>query len=164
MRSLLITTLGCALLTGTTTAQATDIGLTMDGGVLTVIYGQDCGPVGCQIFPGGIVGAGESRTLVHYSNHSSLFAIAIGLPGPCTPLPGIENPLLLSSPVILEFSITTTPPFVPLPCNGNQGVGQATLSIPPGAPPGFVFRLQSLGISPSSGNLALGPTIEAITG
>ncbi|HZN38732.1 MAG TPA: hypothetical protein VFD82_08005 [Planctomycetota bacterium] len=143
---------------GNVTAQYNEVGLTMDGGVLTVIYGQVCGPVTCQPFPGGTVGPGQTRLLVHYSNPTSLYIIAIGLQGPCLPVPGFGNVLLLDSPVILSFGVTSTPPFVPTGC--NQGMDSYTLSIPPSAPLGFQFRVQSLGFS-NFGVLAFGPAIEA---
>jgi hypothetical protein len=140
-------------------AQAQDVGLTMDGGILTVIYGQDCGPVTCTPMIGGAVGQGQSRTLVHYSEPQSLYAIAIGFPGPCVAIPGFDNALLLSSPLILGFGLTSSPPFVPLPC--QQGIANESFTIPPNAPIGVVFRVQSLGVSPSSGVLAFSPAIEA---
>lgn len=143
-------------------AQVDDIGLYLSGPpMLPVLYGQECGPVGCTPFFGSVVAAGETRGLMHFSAPVSVFAIAIGLPGPCTPLPGIDNPLLLGSFITIEAGVTGTPPFVPLPC--QQGIGSGTLSIPVGTPPGIVFRVQSLGVSPSTGNLAIGPAIEATT-
>jgi len=159
MRCLLTTITATALLASFAKAQVDDIGLYLHGGLLTVLYGQECGPVGCQPFPGGPIAAGETRTLTHYSAPSSIFAIAVGLPGPCTPLPGIDNPLLLGSIVFLDAGITSSPPFVALPC--QQGIGQGSLTIPPNTPAGLVIRMQSIGISPSTGGLALGPTIEA---
>lgn len=148
-----------ALLAGTATAQLSfnEIGLTMDGGVLTVLYGQICGPVTCQPFVGSI-GPGQTRNLTHYGQPVSLYIFALGLPGPCLAVPGWGNVLLLDNPIsILDFGVTTTPPFVPTGC--NQGMGFTQLSIPLGAPLGFVFRLQSLGIT-NTGVLSFGPAIE----
>lgn len=150
---------GVALL-GSATAQATDIGLTMSGGMLTVIYGQDCGPVTCTPFVGGPVGLGQSRSVVHYSAPATLYAVAIGFPGACLSIPGIDNVLLLSSPVILGASLTSAPPFVPTPC--QQGVASESFTIPPTAPVGVVFRVQSFGLS-NSGVWAFGPAIEMTT-
>lgn len=146
-----------AAITGTSMAQATDIGLTMDGGMLTVLFGQICGPVSCATFPGGSIGVGQSRNLQHYGKPASLYAIAIGLPGPCIAIPGIDNPVLLSGPVFVDAGLTSAPPFVPTPC--QQGVAGYTLAIPANAPTGFVLRIQSFGQS-NSGAFALGPTIE----
>lgn len=147
-----------ALATAAAHAQATDVGLTMDGGLLTVLYGQICGPVACTPFVGGAVGAGQSRSLVHYGAPQSLYAIAIGLPMPCVAIPGIDNVALLNNPVFLDAGVTSAPPFVPTPC--QQGVPSAGLTIPANAPLGFVFRVQSFGVS-NSGQFALGPAIEA---
>lgn len=69
----------------------------------------------------------------------------------------------LSTPIILGLGITSTPGFVPLSYHPNTGFGEATLTIPVNVPPGIVFRVQSLGISPSSGGLAFGPAIESTT-
>jgi hypothetical protein len=149
-----------ALTTSTALAQATDVGMTMDGGMLTVIYGQDCGPVACTPFVGGTVGIGQSRSVQVFAAPQSLYAVALGFPGTCLAIPGIENSLLLSSPVILNASITSAPPFVPLPC--QQGVSSESFTIPAAAPTGIVFRIQVFGQS-NSGAWAFGPTIEATT-
>ena len=155
--------LALALTTCALSAQATDVGLTMSSGVPGVVLGQDCGAATCQPLPGGTVAAGELRALVHYSDSVSAFAIVIGLPGRCTTLPGIDNPILLATPIVFELGVTSTPGFVPLACHPNTGFGGATLTIPVSIPPGIVFRVQSLGISPSSGRLAFGPAIESTT-
>lgn len=141
-------------------AQALDVGLTMDGGMLTVLYGQVCGTVNCTPFVAGPVGVGQSRSLVHYAAPASLYAVAIGLPGPCLQVPGFDNVFLLSNPVILGFGITSAPPFVPTPC--QQGVTSESFTIPAGAPTGFVLRLQSFGLS-NSGAWAFGSAIETTT-
>lgn len=144
----------------TVCAQAQDIGLTMDGGMLTVLYGQICGAVNCTPSVAGPVGIGQSRSLVHYAAPASLYAVAIGVPGPCLQVPGFDNVLLLASPVILGVGVTSAPPFVPTPC--QQGVASESFTIPLGAPSGFVLRLQSFGLS-NSGNWAFGPAIETTT-
>lgn len=134
-----------------------DVGLTMDGGVLTVIYGQVCGPVTCQPLPGGTIAGGESRTLVHYSAPVSPYVIALGLPGNCAQIAGIANVLLLGPPVLtVAVGLTSAPPFVPTPC--DQGLAIHTLTVPRGAPSGVAFRVQSLGVS-NSGALGFGPSI-----
>lgn len=137
-----------------------DIGLTMDGGILTVLYGQVCGPVGCQPFPGGSVGQGQSRTLTHYSAPISPYAVLLGLPGSCLPVPGVGNSLLLlPSPVaVLAIGTTSWEPFVPTPC--SQGLAIVTLQVPALAPVGLMFRVQSIGWS-VGGGLGFGPAIEA---
>jgi hypothetical protein len=157
MRSPLPTLLALTLVTSLVAAQATEVGLTMDGGMLTVIYGQDCGPVTCAPFPAGPIGIGQPRTLVHYGAPQSLYAIAVGLPAPCVAIPGIDNALQLGGPIILDSGLTSAPPFVPTSC--QQGVVLYTLVVPAGAPIGLVFRIQSLGVS-IGGVFAFGPTIE----
>src|SRR5262245_57074981 len=159
MRCLLPCLLAGAMAAGPVTAQTpvNEIGLTMDGGVLTVIYGQVCGPVSCQPLPGGTIAPGQTRSLLHYSNPVSLYVIGAGLPGPCLAVPGFGNVLLLDSPIILDFRVTSTPPFVPTGC--NQGMAGTNLSIPASAPLGFVLRVQSLGVS-NGGILSFGPAIE----
>jgi len=159
MKTILFSLLGSAL-AQPVLAQAQDIGLTMDGGVLTVIYGQDCGPVSCTPFVAGPVGVGTNRTLVHLSAPQTLYAIAIGLPGPCVAVPGFDNVLLLASPVVIGWGLTSSPPFVGLPC--QQGMASEQLQIPAGAPVGFVFRVQSFGQS-LAGQFAFGPAIESVT-
>jgi hypothetical protein len=150
-----------ALLAGTAAAQTNDVGLTMSGGVLPVIYGQVCGPVGCLPFPGGSVAPGQSRSLTIYGRPASLFAVAIGLPGQlCLPIPGIDNLLLLDINSLVVLSAGLTSSYLPLPC--FQGLAPASFTLPPNAPIGVVFRLQSFGQSTFGGGFAFGPTIEAI--
>ena len=141
-------------------AQAQDIGLTMDAGTLPGVLGQTCGPVSCTPHNGMLVPAGQTRNVEHLGAPSSLYAIALGLPAPCTVVPGIDNVLLLQDPIILGWGLTSAPPFVPLPC--QQGVAGASFFVPAGTPPGLVFRVQSLGVS-NAGQLAFGPAIEAST-
>lgn len=161
MKTLLLGFSFCAMLSASAMAQVPDVGLTMDGGVLTVIYGQVCGPVSCTPLTGGTVGAGQTRSLVHYSAPATLYAIAIGFAGPCVAVPGFDNPLLLQSPLILGFGLTSAPPFVPLPC--QQGIASESFTLPNTTPPGIVFRVQSLGVSPSTGLFAFSDAIEATT-
>lgn len=140
-------------------AQAQDVGLTLD---VSPFFGQDCGPVTCQPLPGGIVSMLQPRVLTHYGAAQSFYAIAIGLPGPCLQVPGFDNVLLLSDPIILiGAGITSSPPFVPLPC--DQGIANETLLLPAGLAIGLVFRIQSIGIS-GSGVLAFSAAIEATIG
>ncbi len=152
----------CALAARPACAQAIEVGLTMGGGVLPVIFGQDCGPVPCTPFVAGPVGVNQPRILTHYGAPQTLYVIGLGLPAPCAPIPGIDNALLLGGPIVLDWGITTSPPFVPLPCALSQGVANFSLVLPPTVPIGITFRVQSLGVS-NSGALAFGPAIEAIT-
>lgn len=156
MKNPLLSLLAFPLLASLATAQATDVGLTMDGGMLTVIYGQDCGPVPCTPFTAGPIGIGQPRNLVHYGAPQTLYAIAVGLPTPCVAIPGFDNALQLFDPIIVDAGLTTSPPFVPLPC--PQGIANYQLVVPPIAPIGLVFHIQSLGVS-NSGVFAFGPTI-----
>ncbi|MCK5942931.1 MAG: hypothetical protein KAI24_13220 [Planctomycetes bacterium] len=149
-----------SLLSAPAFAQAQDIGLTMDGGLLTVVYGQDCGPVGCTPFVAGPVGVGQTRTVMHYSAPQTLYAVAIGFPGPCTQVPGFGNSLLLQSPVVIGWGLTSSPPFVPTTC--QQGLASVSFTFPSGTPSGVPFRIQSFGQS-LSGGFAFGPTLESST-
>jgi hypothetical protein len=159
-RSLQSFLLGTTLAAPIAAQTADDVGLTLDGGMLAVIFGQDCGPVGCQPLFGGNVGLQQSRVLTHFGQAQSLYLIVLGLPGSCLQVPGIDNALLLTDPiVILGAGLTSSPPFVPLPCP-NQGIANETIFLPPGLPAGLVFRAQSLGVSTGTGNLAFSPAIE----
>ncbi|MBK8978306.1 MAG: hypothetical protein IPM29_20580 [Planctomycetes bacterium] len=159
MRSLLAVSLA-AVLAAPAFAQAQDVGLTSDGGLLTVIYGQICGPVGCQPFPAGAVGANSTRNFVHYAAPRTPFAIVLGLPGACARVRGIDNVLLLAPPLVtLGSGSTSAPPIVPTPC--GQGLAHASLTIPAVAPVGLVFRVQSIGMS-NSGAFAFGPALEIV--
>lgn len=159
MKTLLLSLLCCAL-ARPALAQAQDIGLTMDAGLLTVIYGQDCGPLACTPFVAGPTAAGSTRTVTHLSAPQTLYAVAIGLPGPCLAVPGFDNSLLLSNPIVVGWGLTSAPPFVGLPC--QQGLANAQISIPAGTPAGIVFRVQSFGQS-LAGQFAFGPALESIT-
>ena len=139
-------------------AQSQDIGLTSSGGPLTVLYGQICGPVACQPFVGGNVAAGQTRDFTHYGAPRSNYAIVLGLPGPCTSLPGLDNRLLLGPPFVpIAAGLTSAPPLVPTRC--GQGLAPNTLAIPRTAPIGLVFRVQSFGVS-NSGAQGFGPAID----
>lgn len=141
-------------------AQTQDVGLTMDGGVATVLYGQICGPVSCTPMPSGPVAVGTVRNLTHYGAPQTLYAIALGFPGPCVPVAGFDNALLLQGQAVIGWGLTSAPPFVGLPC--QQGMANEWLAIPATAPAGLTFRVQSFGES-LSGVFAFGPAIEATT-
>jgi hypothetical protein len=150
-----------AFATAASAQSVNDIGLQMDGGLLTVIYGQSCGPLACAPFIGGNLNGGGTRNLIHWSAQNTAYAIAIGLPGPCVAFPGIGNSLLLDPSSIVTLAVGATVPAPTAAC--RQGQARAQLTLPPVVPPGIVFRLQSLGISPSTGSPALGPAIEVTT-
>jgi hypothetical protein len=141
-------------------AQVTDVGLTLGlnaGGISGGLFGQACGLVTCGPLPGGTMAAGSSAAVAHHGAPNSPFALVIGLPGPCFQFPGIANDVMLSlPPVTLAVGATSAAPSTSL-C--QQGQARFVLQLPPTAPSGVVFRLQSLGVS-NSGALAFSPAIE----
>jgi hypothetical protein len=140
-------------------AQVNDVGLTMTGPTNTSVVGQACGPLACTLFNAGTLAPGAARTVTHHAALNSLYALAIGLPGPCLQFPGIANDvLLLLPPVTLAVGVTASPGLSTSAC--RQGQARYQFIVPAGAPSGVVFRLQSLGVS-NSGALAFGPAIEA---
>jgi hypothetical protein len=145
------------VLAGALGAQATDVGLTMSGGALTVQYGQSCGPVTCTPFPGGTMQPGDTRTVTHHAPQNTPYVLAIGFPGPCFPFPGIDNSVLLAVPPVTLAIGSASLPALTAACRQAQARYQFTL--PAAAPGGIVFRLQSLGQS-GTGALAFGPAIE----
>jgi hypothetical protein len=139
-------------------AQVTDVGLTLVGTLTgsTNMSGQICGTVTCGPLPGGTMAPGGGAVVFHHAAPDTPFALAIGLPGPCTQVPGIANDLMLSMPpVTVAVGIA----------NGvgnpacQQGLMRLLLILPGNAPSGVVFRLQSLGVS-NSGAPAFRPAIE----
>lgn len=134
-----------------------DIGLVVDPSAVPPL-GQQCGPVSCSPLSVGFAAPGTSRTFVHQSAPLSPFVLAIGLPGPCLPFPGIKNSLLLlPPPQVVALGMTSHEPFVPTPC--AQGVAFWRLDVPPGAPVGLRFAVQGIGFS-NSGALGFGPALE----
>ena len=134
-----------------------DVGLTLSGGVLTVIYGQTCGPLACAPFPGGTIALGETRTVTHWAAPTTPYVLAIGFPGPCIQFPGVANSLLLGFPI--ETLAIGTVQLASSISACRQGAARYTLVMPPAGPTGIMFRLQSLGVG-NSGALAFGPAIE----
>lgn len=150
-----------SLLAGTAVAQATGVGLTMIGGVPAAMHGQMCGPVNCFPLPGGAVAPGQGCSLTIFAQPNSLCAVAIGLPGQfCLPTPGIDNFLTLdiNSLVVLHTGLTGSQLLVQ--CSQPLGIASASFTLPPSAPIGVVFRVQSFG-QVLGGGFAFGPTIQA---
>ncbi len=160
MRTLLPTFLFAASLAAQTTS---DIGLTIDSGGLTVLYGQICGPVPCQPLPGPTIAAGTTRYVTQNAAAWSPFALALGAPptSGCLQFAGIANGLLLDAPIVL-FAVGVTGPPVPVAFGlCPRGVATVPLVVPIGAPSGFHFVLQSIGID-WSGQLGFSNGIAAV--
>ena len=142
--------LGVAALPAQGSVTVNDVGLTMDGGMLTVIYGQSCGPFTCTPFFAGPVAVGQpSRSVIVYGAQLQPFVLAIDLvnPAPCLPIPGIANSLILGlQPITLAVGLIGPASFV-TPC--QQGRAWYGLSFPVGTPTGVSFELQALAFSPS---------------
>ena len=152
-RSLL---LACALLVAPLCGQNAfaafnDVGLTMDGGVLPVIYGRYCGPALCVTTQAGPVSRGQPRMVTVYGAPNQPFALAVSLGAPTctfTVVGGglVGNALMLAQPVTLSIGVTSSQ--VPgLPC--PLGTGVFTLQLPMSAPVGLQFLLQAVVVSPS---------------
>lgn len=160
MKHTLLTFSLTVAMTAVATAQSQDVGMTMDGGMLTVIYGQACGAVGCTPLTGGSIAGGESRNLQLFGAPQTFYALGIGNPSPCVAIPGIDNALLLQDITVLAAGLQSAPPLVPLPC--QQGTAGYTLTMPNAVPAGITFRLQLIGVS-GGGSLAFGPALEVTT-
>lgn len=155
--------LGAALLSVPASAQnVNDAGLMMDGGVLTVIYGQDCGPFSCQPFQAGPTAVGQPYNVYVFGTTQQFFALAADLDTnvSCLSIPGIGNQLLLAQPVTLAFGTIGPVASIGL-C--QQGRGQYTLQFPPATPPGVGFILQALVMSQSQGIPAFTVGIRSTT-
>lgn len=148
--SLFLTATLAATLPAQGSATVNDVGMTMDGGMLPVIFGQSCGPFTCTPLYAGPVAAGQpGRTVIVYGAPNQPFALAIDLANsaPCMPFPGIANSLILGvQPVTLAFGLIGGGILVG-PC--NQGRAWYGLSFPVGAPSGVQFELQALAMSAS---------------
>jgi hypothetical protein len=157
----LATLLACVLSVSALSAQtnATDIGLQISGSSATSTYGQMCGAVTCTPIAAGTITPPGNRIVTVYGGPGSPYILAIGLPGPCFPFPGIANVLLLGSPVTLSVGTTLLLP------NTTCIIGPAryTLAVPAGAPTGFTFRLQALCVSYALGIPAFTPALEVHT-
>jgi hypothetical protein len=152
------------VLTATVPAQinlANDVGLTLAGGLLPVIYGQECGPFTCVPLPSAPISRGQSRTLTHDGAPNTPYVIAIGLPATgCLQVNGIDNALMLSAPII-TLTIGVTSALIPGGQCG-QGSGSYVLTVPASTPLGLAFNMQSLGTRPSNGHLAFSPAITSV--
>lgn len=153
-----------ALLSSAAFAQnAHDVGLHMDGGMLTVLYGQSCGAFTCQPFLAGPVGAGNPHRVHVYGAIAQPYVLAIGLAPnlPCVPLPGFANALLVQAPVTLQIGLTNSPVLTSV-C--QQGRGSYVLQFPLGTPVGVGFQLQALAVSATQNMPAFTIAIESVTG
>lgn len=140
-----------------------DVGLMMDGGILTVIYGQDCGPFTCQPFTAGPTGAGQPHNVYVFGAPQQFFALAADVDtgqGCLPPIPGVGNRLLLAQPVTLAFGFVGNVGGIGL-C--QQGRGHYVLQLPSGTPPGVAYRLQAVAVSSSLGIPALTVAIRSTT-
>lgn len=154
--------LSSALFLGAAPSQATvnDVGLTMLISN-TSQYGQMCGVVGCTPFTGQQVQRSQVLNLAHWGAPTSLFALAIALPGPCFQFPGIANSLMLDlgSMATLTVGVTGSPGIGASLCVQPSSRGPWSLPMPANAPVPITFRLQSLGIS-NSGTAAMTRALE----
>ncbi len=138
-----------------------DIGLTLDSGGLTVLFGQFCGPVPCAPFAGGTIAVGSTRVVSHGAAALTPFALAVSLPSTnCAQIPGIANMLQLDLGAQILATGVTGPPVPAAFC--PRGVANVQLTVPPSIPPGIAFVLQSIGVT-WSGSFAFGPAIAAVT-
>lgn len=140
-----------------------DVGLTMTGGLLPVTSGLACGPFACVAHPAPAIPRGQARNITHFGAPQSLYAIGVGLPPfACIPWSGIANYLMLGNPVITMSVGVTGPRLLSTPC--AQGTAAIVLLVPAAAPPGLLFNIQSLGISPASGQVAFSHAIGTAVG
>jgi hypothetical protein len=161
MRSMLLALLVCAAPLPSQIRNVHDVGLTMDGGALTVIFGQACGAFTCAPFPAGpltpTAANTRTRTVTVHGAPSSIYVLGLSqapLATPCVVVPGIDNALMLGTPAtILAFGVTSAGgPSTSAAC--RQGQGRFTLTVPGTVPPGSTFLLQALTMSASTGGPA----------
>ena len=105
--------------------------------------GEFCWIFDCTPRPLAVV-AGETLTLRVNAPHLAFFAIGASLgPGPCVPVPGIANALLLDpGAIVVLASALVGQPSPVLACWG--GVEQVPLALPPGLPLGVSFHSQAI--------------------
>lgn len=141
---------------------ASNVGLTMDGGMLTVLYGQACGAFTCQPFVAGPVGAASPRNVYVYGAVQQPYVLAIGLTNtaPCITIPGLANSLVLLGPITLQVGLTAAPVLTSV-C--PQARDRYLLQFPAGTPVGVGFQLQALATSATQGP-AFTIAIESVTG
>lgn len=153
----------------TSTIGVQDVGLTMDGGVLTVIYGQACGPFACAPLTAGTLSAStaaRSRTVTVHGAPTSLFVLAMSQASivavPCTTIAGIGNALILSLPAT-TLAIGVTGAAVPNPSAAcRQGQARYVLTVPATAPRNLRVLLQAVTMSAATGAPAF--TVALATG
>jgi hypothetical protein len=164
-RMLLLPALAAGL-AAQSTGSVNDVGLTIDGGTTgNGSFGQACGPFSCTPATASAVLAGSTRQVTHWGAESTPFVVAISLlpAAPmCLPFPGIGNVLELDLlPVTLAVGVTATVDASTFACPVTPG--RTVLAMPPTAPPGIAFRLQSIGISFSTQGLAFSRAIDSVT-
>ncbi len=160
--SLFLTAAFAATLPAQGSATVNDVGLTMSGGALPVIFGQSCGPFTCTPLYAGPVAAGQpGRSVIVHGAPNQPFALAIDFANsaPCIPFPGIANALTLGAqPVTIAFGVIGSGTLIG-PC--NQGRAWCGLSFPVGAPSGVQFELQALAMSASQNVPAFSSALQS---
>ncbi|MFO1078240.1 MAG: hypothetical protein U1E73_11020 [Planctomycetota bacterium] len=128
-----------------------DVGLTMGGGILPVIYGQRCGAFTCQPFLAGSVGPAQPYDVTVFGAPQQVCALAAGRPSavPCLGYQGLANMLVLTNqPITLAIGVTGTGNPIGV-C--NQGRAVYWLQLPGGTPSGVAFLLQAVAMSAGQG-------------
>lgn len=141
-----------------------DVGLTLSPGVLTVIYGQVCGPFSCTPASAGALAAGSANEIAVWAASNTPFVVGISAavtPTPCLPLPGLANALLLDPAAVAVFGIGVIPQQVPMPFGCQVSRQNLPFVLPPGAPSGLAFRLQAVGTSASTRQLAFSSALDS---
>ncbi|MCA8974415.1 MAG: hypothetical protein KDC98_06820 [Planctomycetes bacterium] len=143
---------------------AADVGLTMSGGVLTVIYGQNCGTFTCQPFVAGTTAAGQPYDVSVWGAPNQPFVLAADLPtgAPCIQIAGVANSLLLQNqPITLATGMIGSGSAIGV-C--NQGRARYALQFPAGTPVGVQYLLQGVAMSASLRMPAFTVAITSRTG
>lgn len=142
------------------TTPVRDVGMTLDFGPwLPAFVGYDCGTFSCTPLNGGGYGAGALRTFTAFGAPNTPYAIAVGVPGQCTNVPGIGNSLLLAPPIAALHLGTTGPLISGSSC--RQGMDRFPFTMPMTVPTGITIRFQSIGLG-NGPVLAFGPAIDVV--